>query len=67
MSFKDPFGYPYYVYVAMWRSWLRRQSGNAEVVGLSPTGGEKLAVGRIFSEQIYKRFLPLATHFTPPR
>ena len=38
-------------YVAMWRSWLRRQSGNPEIVGLSPAGGKKLAVGRTFSGQ----------------
>ena len=37
------------MYVAMWRSWLRLQSSNPEVVGLSPAGGEKLAVGRTFS------------------
>ena len=48
-------------YVALWRSWLRRQSGNPDVVGSSPAGVEKVAVGRTFSEQI-----PLATHFIPP-
>ena len=57
----------YFTVLAMWRSWLRRQSGNPEVVGSSPAGGEKLAVGRTFSGQIYKRFEPLATHFTQPR
>ena len=51
----------------MWSSWLRRQSDNPELVGSSPAGGEKLAVGRTFSGQIYKRFLPLAMHFIPPR
>ena len=40
----------------MWRSWLGRQSGNPEVVGLSLAGGEKLAVGRNFSGQSYKIF-----------
>ena len=30
------------IYVAMWRSWLTRQSGNPEVVSSSPAGGEKL-------------------------
>ena len=54
-------------YVAMWRSWLTRQSGNPEVVSSSPAGGEKLTVGRTFSGQSYKRFVPLAMHFTPPR
>ena len=53
--------------VAMWRSCLMRQSGNPEVVGLSPAGEEQLAVGRTFSGQSYKRFVPLATLFTPPR
>ena len=53
--------------MAMWRSWLMRQSGNSEVVGSSPTGGEKLAVGRNFSGQSYKRFVSLAMYFTPPR
>ena len=28
----------------MWRSWLTCQSGNPEVVGSSPAGGEKMAV-----------------------
>ena len=52
---------------AMWRSWLTHQSGNPEVVGLSPAGGEKLAVGQTFSGQSYKRFVPLAMNFTPTR
>ena len=52
-------------YVAMWRSWLRRQSGSPEVVGSSPAGGEKLAVGRTFSEQIYIRGLYLWPHISP--
>ena len=46
---------------------LRHQSGYPEVVSSSPTGGEDLAVGPTFSGQIYKRFLPLAMHFTTPR
>ena len=29
--------------VAMWRSGLRGQSGNPEVLGLSPASGQKLA------------------------
>ena len=53
--------------VAMWRSWLRRQSGNPEIVGLSPAGGEKLAVGLTFSGQKYKRFSNSGHVFTPPR
>ena len=51
----------------MWRSWLTRQSAYPKVVGSSPAGGEKLAVGRTFSGQSYKRFVPLAMHLTPPR
>ena len=30
-------------------------------------GHEKLAVGQTFSGQCYKRFIPLAIHFNPPR
>ena len=53
--------------MAMWRSWLRRHYGNPEVVCSSLAGGKKLAVGRTFSGQSYKRFVPLAMHFTQPR
>ena len=49
----------------MWRSVLRRQSGNPSVVGSTPAGDKKLAVDRAFSGQNYKRFQPLAIHFTP--
>ena len=31
------------MYVAMWHSCLRRQSGNPKVVASSPFGGEKTA------------------------
>ena len=47
----------------MGRNGQRRQSGNPEVVGLSPAGGEKLVLDRTFSGHSYKRFVPLATHF----
>ena len=43
------------------------QSGNPEVVGSSPSGGEKLAVGQTFSGQSYKKCVLLAMHLTPPR
>ena len=33
------------LWVALWRSGLRRQSGNPQVVGLNPAGDEQLAVG----------------------
>ena len=52
--------------VAIWRSWLRCQSGNPEVLGSSPAGSEKLAVGPTFSGQSYKRAVSLAMHFIPP-
>ena len=53
--------------MAVWCSWLTRQSGNPEVVGSSPAGGEKLAVCQTFSGHSYKRFVSLAMYFTPPR
>ena len=37
----------------MWRSWLMGQSGNPEVVGLSPVGDEKLAVGQTFFDHAF--------------
>ena len=43
------------------------QSGNPEVLGSSLAGGERFAVGRTFSGQSYKRIVPLAMHFIPPR
>ena len=51
------------MYVAMWRSWLRLQSSNPEVVGLSPAGGEKLAVG--LSKVGFVRGLYPWTHILP--
>ena len=45
-------------YLAMLHSGLRRQFGKPEFVGSSFRGGTKLAVGTIFSEESYKRFLP---------
>ena len=42
--------------VAVWLSWLWRQSHIPEVTGSSPIGSEKLAVGRTFSGQSYKIF-----------
>ena len=53
--------------VAIWRSWLTRQSGNPEVVGSSPAGSKTLAIGPTFAGEIYKRFVPLSMHFTQPR
>ena len=34
---------------------------------MSPADGKQLEVGRNFSGQSYKRFLPLAMNFNPPR
>ena len=56
-----------FIHVDMWRSWLRRQSSNPEVVGSSPAGGEKLAVGGLSQVGFVRGLYPLATHFTPPR
>ena len=55
------------VVVAMWRSWLRRQSGNPEVVGSSPAGGESCQLAELSQDRVIRDFLSLAMHFTPPR
>ena len=48
----------------MWRSGLKRHSGNPEVVGSRPADGKNLAVGKTFSGWISKGFMRLATHLT---
>ena len=44
------------------RSGLRCQSDYSKVVGQSPAGGKKFAVGLTFSGQSYNRFLPETDH-----
>ena len=49
--------YPCYcICVAMWRSCLQSQSGNPEVVGLSPACGEKLAVAELSQDRFIRGF-----------
>ena len=48
----------------MWRSGLMRQSSIPEVVGLSPAGGKKLAVGQL-SQVGFVRGLYPWSHISP--
>ena len=44
--------------VAMWRIGLMCQSRDPEVVGSSPAGGEKFAVGQTFPGQFVRGYTP---------
>ena len=59
--------YATYVYMAMWRSWLRRQSGYPEVVGSNPAGGKSWKLDELSQDRVLRDFLSLAIYFTPPR